>query len=290
MRYDRPAAFRQALEERLRQRERETGEPLVRMRKRLVFERCMARLQRNPNSPWVVKGGFALELRLGMQARMTKDLDLGVDLGYFAGRIFSATELEQTLRDDLASMAEDDFTFTVPQTAAQSLPIQGVQAYRFTVEARLDGRGFDTIKVDVGLGDPLLPPLEELSGSDLLSFAEIPVVTIRVTSCAQHFAEKVHALTRPFDDRVNTRVKDLADIMLLMNLGLPDPSSVMTVITEIFDARKSHPIPKQIQEAPSTWGNSFAAMAKELNIAEAKPDQATARLNNYWSKLFSENK
>ncbi len=72
--------FRTALEERLRQRARETREPLVRLRKRLVFERCMSRLQQRQDSPWILKGGFALELRMGNRARMTKDLDLGADL------------------------------------------------------------------------------------------------------------------------------------------------------------------------------------------------------------------
>ncbi len=47
MRYHTPAAFRQALEERLRQREQQTGEPLVRLRKRVVFERCMG-----PDANW----------------------------------------------------------------------------------------------------------------------------------------------------------------------------------------------------------------------------------------------
>ena len=286
MRYETPAAFRQALEERLRQRERETGEPLVRMRKRLVFERCIVRLQREPNSPWVVKGGFALELRLGLQARMTKDLDLGVDLGYFGGRIQSSTEVAQKLREDLGHATEDGFAFVVPHTGEHTLPIPGVQVYRFTVEARLDGREFDKIKVDVGIGDPLIPPFEELKGSDLLSFAEIPAVTIRATSRAQHLAEKVHALTRPFDDRINTRVKDLADIVLLMNLGLPDPLEVKNAVTEIFVGRKSHEIPKRIEDPPATWISSFAAMAHELKMAETTPERATARLNDYWKTLF----
>jgi hypothetical protein len=169
--------------------------------------------------------------------------------------------------------------------ATHALPVPGVQTYRFTVETRLDGRAFETINVDIGIGDPLIPPFDELNGSDLLSFADIPVVIIRATSRAQHLAEKVHALTRPFDDRINTRVKDLADIMLLIDLGLPDPSSVMAAVTQIFDARKSHDIPKTIQNAPSTWGNSFTAMAKELNLAETTLDQARARLSDYWSKL-----
>jgi predicted nucleotidyltransferase component of viral defense system len=114
MRYTTSAAFRMALEERLRQRERETGEPLVRMRKRIVFERGMARLQKTTSNPWVVKGGFALELRLGLRARMTKDLDLGVDMGYFGNKTLSAAEVAEKLRADLAEPHEDGFVFIVP--------------------------------------------------------------------------------------------------------------------------------------------------------------------------------
>src|SRR5713226_4057471 len=116
MQYETSAAFRHALEERLRQREQETGEPLVRMRKRLVFERCMVRLQNKPDSPWVVKGGFALELRLGMRARMTNDLDLGVDLGYFNKTELSLSGVADKLREDLSSGANDGFAFVVPET------------------------------------------------------------------------------------------------------------------------------------------------------------------------------
>src|SRR5437867_4449809 len=240
MRYETPAPFRQALEERLRQRERETGEPLVRMRKRLVFERCMVRLQKKADSPWIVKGGFALELRLGMRARVTKDLDLGVDLGYFGKRELSAAEIVQKLRDDLVGEGDDGFAFVVAEGAEQELPTQGVKSYRFTVEARLAGRRFETIKVDIGLGDPLIRPFEDLTGSDLLSFAGIPPPSIRATSRAQHLAEKVHAVTRPYNESVSSRVKDLADIVLLMNLGLPDPPEVIRAVKEIFAARQSH--------------------------------------------------
>jgi hypothetical protein len=286
MQYQSHGDFRIALEERLRQREQKTGEPLVRMRKRLVFERCMVRLQRKTESPWVVKGGFALELRLGLGARMTKDLDLGVDLGYFGKREFSPAEVAQKLREDLAGEADEGFLFVVAQGAEQELPIQGVKCYRFTVESRLAGRRFETIKVDVGLGDPLVPPLEDLPGSDLLSFAGIPSPVIRATSRAQHLAEKIHALTRPFDDRINTRVKDLADIMLLMNLGLPGQSVVRNAVKEIFVGRGSHEIPRRIEDPPVTWVSSFAVMAEDLKLAETTLDKAAARLNDYWERLF----
>lgn len=286
MRYETSDAFRQALEERLRQRERETTEPLVRVRKRLIFERCMARLQKNVQSPWIVKGGFALELRLGLRARMTRDLDLGMDLGYFGGMTLTAAEVARQLRQDLHEEEEDGFVFVVSEgVELQHLP--SVRVYRFTVEARLAGRRFETIRVDVGVGDPLIPPYDELAGSDLLAFAGIPPATIRATSRAQHLAEKVHALTRPHEESLNSRVKDLADILLLMNLGLPEHTVVQDAVRQIFQARQSHAIPTQIAAPPVTWTSSFAVMAKDLQIAETSPESATARLNEYWTKLFS---
>ena len=286
MRYNAPSAFRRALEERLKQHERRTGEPLIRLRKRITFERFMVRLQEKNDSPWILKGGFALELRLGERARMTKDLDLGVDLGYFHTTEVSPAIVARKLREDVSLPNEDSFTFIVPEVGEQDLSIPGVKAFRYTVEARLDGRRFETNRIDVGFGDPLIPPFDTLESSDLLSFANIPRATLRTTSRAQHFAEKVHALTRPWEDRINTRVKDLADIILLLNLGLSETQVVKKVITEIFASRKTHEIPNVIEPPPTTWTSSFSAMAKELEIAETTLDSAIIRINEYWRKLF----
>ena len=286
MRYNAPSAFRQALEERLKQHERRTGEPLIRLRKRITFERFMVRLQEKNDSPWILKGGFALELRLGERARMTKDLDLGVDLGYFHTTEVSPAIVARKLREDVSLPNEDSFTFIVPEVGEQDLSIPGVKAFRYTVEARLDGRRFETNRIDVGFGDPLIPPFDTLESSDLLSFANIPRATLRTTSRAQHFAEKVHALTRPWEDRINTRVKDLADIILLLNLGLSETQVVKKMITEIFASRKTHEIPNVIEPPPTTWTSSFSAMAKELEIAETTLDSAIIRINEYWRKLF----
>jgi predicted nucleotidyltransferase component of viral defense system len=246
----------------------------------------MVRLQEKNDSPWILKGGFALELRLGERARMTKDLDLGVDLGYFHTTEVSPAIVARKLREDVSLPNEDSFTFIVPEVGEQDLSIPGVKAFRYTVEARLDGRRFETNRIDVGFGDPLIPPFDTLESSDLLSFANIPRATLRTTSRAQHFAEKVHALTRPWEDRINTRVKDLADIILLLNLGLSETQVVKKVITEIFASRKTHEIPNVIEPPPTTWTSSFSAMAKELEIAETTLDSAIIRINEYWRKLF----
>jgi hypothetical protein len=58
------AAFRTALEARL-QAEQGDGVGISRLRKRVVFERLLARLEAVAPEGWYLKGGFALELRLG---------------------------------------------------------------------------------------------------------------------------------------------------------------------------------------------------------------------------------
>jgi hypothetical protein len=49
---------------------------LVRLRKMVVFDRLLARLMQAQPDAWVLKGGLALQLRLGNQARTTKDMDV----------------------------------------------------------------------------------------------------------------------------------------------------------------------------------------------------------------------
>lgn len=76
MKYESSAAFRHALEDRLRVQSVTSGVPLVRLRQVVAFDRFLARLVLDQPGTWVLKGGFALQLRLGERARTTKDIDL----------------------------------------------------------------------------------------------------------------------------------------------------------------------------------------------------------------------
>lgn len=80
MRYATAEAFRAALEDRLKNAENETV-GISRLRKRVVFERLLARLTAQAEGEWVLKGGFALELRLDELSRSTKDIDIDWSLG-----------------------------------------------------------------------------------------------------------------------------------------------------------------------------------------------------------------
>lgn len=57
--------FRTALEVRLQQGSGGAQTNLARLQRRVAFERLLARLSRDATTPWLLKGGYALELCLG---------------------------------------------------------------------------------------------------------------------------------------------------------------------------------------------------------------------------------
>ena len=53
------------------------GVDLQRMRRSVAFERLLCRLFASGEEEWILKGGYAMELRI-QSARMTKDIDLSL--------------------------------------------------------------------------------------------------------------------------------------------------------------------------------------------------------------------
>jgi len=77
-RYKTAQALRTALEARLQEMARSRGTDIQRLRRRVAFDRFLARLftvEPPQRYPWFLKGGYAMELRM-RHARATKDIDL----------------------------------------------------------------------------------------------------------------------------------------------------------------------------------------------------------------------
>lgn len=58
------ASFRQALDDRLRNIANKKGLELSRLKIQIAFDRFLFRLFHDEPSPWILKGGYAIELRL----------------------------------------------------------------------------------------------------------------------------------------------------------------------------------------------------------------------------------
>lgn len=277
MRYKTPDAFRTALETRLLSAAAGREPVLLRLRRIVTFERLLARIQAGGGDHWVLKGGFALQLRLGVRARTTRDVDLAADA--------SPERLGDLLVEAASRDLGDHFVYEI--NPARQLPIDAgpVHAYRFSVHALLGQKTFERFHLDVGVGDPLVAPAVDLPATGNLDFAELPPVLFRVVSAEQHFAEKIHALTRPHGTRENTRVRDLSDLMLLMDLGLPDPEAVKHAVSAIFDLYKIQPVPMELADPPAAWKAEHAVLAEALELKERTVEAAMARLRATWREL-----
>jgi hypothetical protein len=136
--------------------------------------------------------------------------------------------------------------------------------------------------VDVGLGDPKLGEPAWVEGDSFLSFAGIPAVRIPVVPAAQQFAEKIHAYTFPWQDRDNTRVKDLVDLVLLVHSSLLEAAQVRHALQETFRLRATHPLSAELPKPPQAWSESFQALAIELGLLVQDLEQAHTYLSEFW--------
>jgi len=256
-------AFRRGLEARLNKAAETELIQINRLRRHVAFDRLLARLFRNDPAPWVLKGGYALELRFRL-ARATVDIDLTVQ------RIAAATEADANtvvrgMLQDAASFSLGDwFEYTIgpPVLDLDAAPYGGA---RFPVEARMGGRIFARFHLDAGIGDAVIQPVEIIECRDWLSFAGITAPQVQTISREQQFAEKLHAYTLPRSS-TNSRVKDLVDLALLIGSGRLSPQATAAALRVTFEGRRTHEIPSPLPEPPQDWQGRFLTLARECQL------------------------
>jgi hypothetical protein len=279
--YGTATAFKTALEAHLRSRAKELQTPFQTLQLKFVMERLLARLFGIPRPPWLLKGGFAMDLRFRPKARTTKDVDLSVSLA----AVGSDSDFGGAFRDRLQEAADVDlgdylvFRIGLPRKELTNAPGGGA---RFPCEAILAGKTYAKFHIDVGAGDPLSGVPEQLVGDDLLSFAGVGPAAALAIPAAQQFAEKVHAYSYPWTGRPNTRTKDLVDLVLFIERGSLDASEVRTAIGQTFSARGTHSVPESLPQPPAQWAADFPAMAREAELSTDDFREAFAVLEQYW--------
>ena len=102
--YATAGAFRRALEERLKTTSMREQTDLNRVRRQVSFDRLLARLFRDAAPPWLLKGGYALELRY-KAARSTVDIDLTVQ----SIAVSAGEDQNQIVREMLQNAADVSF-------------------------------------------------------------------------------------------------------------------------------------------------------------------------------------
>lgn len=259
-RYATPAAFKHALEERLRAVSERHHTPVHRVRQRLVFDRFLARVFAEFGGAALLKGGAVLELRLS-RARTTKDVDL---------RLTGSPEgLLERLQAAGRRDAGDHLLFEIgPGSHGDVIDGEGLvyEGRRFRAEARLAGKVYgDPFGVDVAFGDVLTGAPDVMEGSDLLDFAGVPRSQLRLYPRETHVAEKLHAYTQT-RARENSRVKDLPDLALLAQTGAFHRAALRAALERTFAFRDTHALPRALPPPPSAWDVPYARMARDNGL------------------------
>lgn len=221
-----------------------------------------------------VKGGIALELRLGLAARATKDLDIGFCL-----------DSDQVLVGFDGAIAVGYGDFRLRRQGEAVLLDNGTRQLRVRIDYL--GNAFATVNVD------LAPASSETSTDDIEPYvlAEIGLTAARDVPCLgiiEQIAQKVHATTEPAPrGRTNARFRDVIDILLLAGTFEPNAAEIYAASARVFATRATHSWPLASYVFPVEWTEPLAVLAKESGYETTDIGLIQARFNAFLELLSS---
>jgi hypothetical protein len=242
----------------------------------VAIDRLLVRLLEAAPGGWVVKGGYANQLRRPDDARLTEDLDLRIDAA-----IETAPEL---LASGFATDLADDFSYEV---AASPAPLDGPPGggLRFVVIARLAGTELVRFKVDVSAADVVVGEFESYHSDPVLERLGFRRSRFPVYPINQHVAEKLHALTLPRDVE-NTRARDLVDLVWFIRHFTFRSEALAIACIATFDRRATHPWPPVIDVPPESWSRPYAMWRAELFLPEPTPAAAASSVRGFLEPVY----
>jgi hypothetical protein len=239
-------AFRTALESRLENISSKEGADVMRLRRQFTFDRFLCRVFHDKTDTIMLKGGYAIELRVAM-ARTTKDIDLCMKK--MRGASPAPQKMYSFFQDKASLQLADFMEFTIsPPSRHLTNAVYG--GCRFSIDAEMSNRLFTRFTLDVSIGDGWIDVQDTLQPRDWLSFAGIPPLRFPATTIEQQLAEKIHSYTQP-RQKQNSRVKDLVDIVLLTRNFKINKEQMADSLQRTFKLRKTHPLPRELSAPPA---------------------------------------
>lgn len=267
---------RRALERRITNAAKERGTTAARLRRLVGFavlcETLSEAVSRGIIPVFFVKGGVAIELRLGLLARATRDLDIGL--------CAPPNEL-LPLFDSALEVGFGDFRLR-RRGEARALD-NGALVLEIVVEYL--GRPWATVDVDLASAtvdwetDAVLP----------IALAELGLESPRSVPCLAipaQIAQKIHALTEPEPrGRPNPRARDVLDVLLLVQRVEIDSTAVRAACERVFAERTGHAWPVASFTFPEAWHGILAELAREVKYDTDDALAIERRFNSYLASL-----
>lgn len=162
----------------------------------------------------------------------------------------------------------------------------GHPTWRTKVAARLAGKPFGSVQLDVS------PRAHELDQSELvplpnaLAFAGIDAPAIEIIEVHRHAAEKFHGMLKDFGERENSRVRDLVDLVILSEHELLDPAALGIAVEQVWRERDAVAPPAVLPPLPESWPDRYAQIALDHDLTTNSFADATALVAALWTEMF----
>ncbi len=276
----RPPANRVALERWINQKAQDDGIAANRLRRAvsfMVLSAVLARFIDEEGAPlFLLKGGVAMELRLGMRARASKDYDTA-------------------FRDELARLGEvigeasvhvhGDFHLT----AGAIEPIGPTGAVRIPIRIAYARYDWGSLDLEVSAAEGAsgdATTIEYASPAPALSDFGLPEgERVALFPLPYQVAQKAHACTEVRPDRDNDRFRDLVDLVLLEELiADADLPAVRAACEEVFALRARQSWPPTIRIYP-LWPAQFRALAAGMRFAITEVEAAVAAVTGFMGRI-----
>jgi hypothetical protein len=226
------------------------------VRRQAALERLMVRLMRVAPRRWALKGGLALDTRLGDRARSSMDMDIDHAQGATAAR----EDLLGAVAEDLG----DYFAFAI--TGTEEVREGNVSlAVRYRIECAVAGTRFEPLHVDVTVTPPEAWAVEPARRPGLLAEVGLGPIDVLLVPLERQIGEKLHAYTRVYNGP-STRVKDLVDFVLIRQFECVNAKRLADEIARTFARRGTHPVPQRLSPPIADWERAYREESEAVGI------------------------
>lgn len=221
------------------------------------FDRFLSRVfSEGDQSEWLLKGGTGMLARVP-STRATGDIDLHRN-GFTLDQAFA--DLRRLAAIDLGDHFTFDYAGVKAITAGDSQPY--TEGYHVTFDVHIGLKRMGTLGIDLVVGPGVTSEVTTVEPANRLSLPRLINNPYRLYPAVDQIADKVCATMTDFGTRASSREKDLVDLVVFAVTQDVDGTSLSHAITTEARRRKMQPISHFA--VPSTWGATYAKLAKPI--------------------------
>lgn len=253
-----------------------SGQPVARLDLRIAAMMIAGALARvvgpDDRAAFAIKGGIAMELRLGDRARSTRDIDL---------ILRGDTDRLADLLDAGLGEPYNGFAFRRRQIGDHPVRPDVKQVEVQVVFAR---KALCTPKLEIAPAETGHETFVALPGAPLDAVGLDGPELVPVLATPWQIAQKIHAVTERYPtERENPRVRDLVDIQLLEATD-PDIRKVRNACEQVFASRGQHSWPRDV-DVPPSWTAGYEALATTLALPVTDVTEAANVVRGYINQI-----